>query len=81
MPGFGPREIAQVLRITDALGLHREAVRVPLTGTPEGEVRITDSKLLIMLPETLDVSDFLATLESRVQALAAFGSLKRANIE
>ncbi|HMS18234.1 MAG TPA: hypothetical protein PKA37_15425 [Planctomycetota bacterium] len=77
MAGFGPREIGQVLRITDALGIHREAVRVPLSGTPEGLVAIRDGKLLVMLPEVSEVSEFLGTLEATVRALPLVGSLKR----
>jgi len=77
MTGFGPREIGQVLQITDALGIHREAVRVPLSGTPEGDVAVRDGKLVVMLPEVGDVAQFLGTLEDRVAALDQFGSLAK----
>jgi hypothetical protein len=78
MPGFGPKEIGCVLRLTDELCLHREAVRVPLSGTKDGDVKIEKGKLLVLLPEVADVQEFLAALKDRVRELPLFDTLMRA---
>lgn len=74
---IGPGEIAAVLRLTDGMGLHREAVRIPLSGSPGGEVRIEEGRLLVLLPEEGDFSSFAASLPGRIRALPGYALLRR----
>ena len=67
MNTLGPQEMRRILAVTDAAGLHREAVRVPLLRRAIGSVRVTDaSQLEIVAPE----ADFDAWVESLPAALA-----------
>lgn len=74
---IGPAEISAVLRLTDDLGIHREAVRIPLSGSAAGDVRIEEGRLLVLLPEAGDFSRFAASLPGRIRALPGFALLRR----
>jgi hypothetical protein len=49
--GFGPAEILRILEVTDALGLHREAVVIPLWTRGAGGIRMRGAKLEITAPD------------------------------
>ena len=70
------RQINRALEVTDALGLHREAVEVSLDQRPGGSAAIQAGKLVIHLPES-DVDAFLAALPERAAAGPGFASLRR----
>ena len=74
---FGPREIGRILEITDGLGLHREAVMIPLAPEGDGDVRIVGGRLTIHRPEEGDFEAWVATLPGLIEALDTAG-LKRA---
>lgn len=76
--GIGPREIGRILAATDALGLHREAVRVPLDAEGAGRVEIVAGKLVVIAPASGDFDAFVAGLAERVRALPGAAALKRA---
>jgi len=70
MNRLGPPEIRSILAITDALGIHRESVRVPLTGRSEGGVRVTESSQLeIVAPAEGDVAAWIETLPRSLATL------------
>ena len=47
MDSFGPPEIMRILAVTDALGLHREAMRIPLWTKGKGEILVKGNRLEI----------------------------------
>ena len=73
---INPKDVAAVLAVTDALGIHREAVRVPLAPRPGGSVTVERGALIVELPEK-DVEAFLGGLAERVRSLPGAGALKR----
>lgn len=72
------RLIPRVLAICDDLGLHREAVEVPLEQIPEGACRIEASRLIITLPEN-DAEAWVESLPGRLRGLEGYASLQRAD--
>lgn len=71
--------IRRILEITDALGIHREAVRIPLAPTPEGSVRLTPAghvEITAAAGERLD--PFLSGLRAMVLS-AAPGAVRPAH--
>ena len=75
---IGPREIGRILESVRALGIHAEAIRIPLGAEGSGSVAISDGKLLVVAPASGDLEAFIAALPARAQALPGFGALKRA---
>jgi hypothetical protein len=74
---IGPKEIGRMLEAVRALGLHAEAVRIPLDAEGQGSVRIEGGKAVIVAPASGDLDEFIAALPGRLRALPAFASLKR----
>ncbi len=69
MDSVGPPEILRILAVTDAIGLHREAVVVPLGTEGAGSMRVTGSgRLEITAPEG-GFDAWLAELPARVRSL------------
>ena len=68
MQVVGPAEIRRILEITDALSLHREAVRIPLGPEGGGRERIDGGILEIVAPEN-DFDSWLSGLDGRLKAL------------
>lgn len=67
---FGPKEIQRILDTTDALGLSREWVIIPLHNTGEGEVRIVgDGRLRITAPQDDRIDDWIRELPGALRAL------------
>ena len=59
----------RVLEIVDDLGIHREAISIPLESSPRGDVRMpTPDRIEIVGPEG-DPEPFLASLRDRLCAL------------
>ncbi len=69
----GPPEILRILAVTDALGLHREAVSVPLWTEKEGKLEVRGGKLRITAPAEGDFEAWLAALPDRLRALDLSG--------
>lgn len=76
---IGPKEISGVLSITDELGIHREAVRVPLDPAPGGRIAIEGGKVLIVFPSDDDPQIFLSELPDALAALPGIEGLKKAD--
>ena len=65
---LAPAEMRRILEVTDALGIHRESVRVPLARRGPGAVRVTSTaQIEIVAP----ADDFAAWLEQLPQAIRA----------
>lgn len=70
MDSVGPPEIGRILEVTDALGLHREAVTVPLWTEGQGRLRVTPGgKLEITAPAQGDFEAWLAALPATLAAM------------
>jgi hypothetical protein len=76
---IGPKEIGRMLEAVRALGVHAEAVRIPLDAEGPGSVKIEGGKLVIVAPASGDLDEFIAAIPARARALAGFGALKRAD--
>lgn len=74
-----PQQVAQVLAATDAMGLHREAVRIPLETVPGGSVAVDGDTAVIEIPSDGDLADFIAALPERIRALAGANRLRPAD--
>lgn len=62
--------MGRVFDVTDALGLSREALTVPLAFAGEGEVRrLPSGRYEITLPDADDLGPFLAALPERLRAI------------
>jgi hypothetical protein len=59
----------QLFAVIDEIPLSREAVSVPLVMEGEGNVIRRGTKFEITLPDTDDLSSFLAVLPERLRAL------------
>lgn len=67
------KEIEQIFAITDALGISREALVIPLRTEQPGRMRqIAGSKLEIVVERDLDFDVWLSGLEARIRALMDF---------
>ena len=70
MQRIGADEIRRILAVTDALGVHREAVSIPLLPKAEGSLRVTPVRRLeIVAPASGDFETWLAGLPAAIQAL------------
>ena len=63
-------DMSRILRITDALQLHRDWVIVPIDAKPEGhEVQQPDGKIIIHAPGRALFEEWLKNLRRRLQVL------------
>lgn len=70
MQPLAPQDIGRILAVTDALGLHRESIRIPLARRAAGSVRVTDSgQVEIVAPEGGGLEAWLAGLAATLRAL------------
>lgn len=68
---FGPAEVMRILAVTDALGIHREAVRVPLDNQGAGAVRLVrEGRMIeIVAPAEGDFDAWVAALPTQIREL------------
>ena len=60
----------RIFELTDELGIDRERVRVPLAAKGEGSVdRMPNGELRIVIPATIPLETWLATLKARLVEL------------
>jgi len=70
MQRVGGSEIRRILSVTDAAGVHREAVSIPLTARGTGSVRVTPAgRLEIVAPADTDFDLWLAALPGAIGGL------------
>ncbi len=63
-------EIARIFEVTDRLGLHREALLIPLRPRHPGRVRrMPGGKIEIVVDAEADFDAWLATLDGELQRL------------
>jgi len=66
----GSREINRILEITDRMGIHREAVVIPLAPRHPGRVRRRpDGKIEIVVESEGDFEAWAAGLEAELQGV------------
>ncbi len=64
------KEIEQIFAVTDALGISREALVIPLRTEQPGWMRqIAGGKLEIVVEREADFDQWLSGLETRIRAL------------
>jgi hypothetical protein len=69
-----PQEINRILAVTDALGLHREAVMVQLDFVAGGRVGLwAGRKVDITAPDDVPLDRWLADLPAKISALDLAG--------
>ena len=67
LEAVGMSEITRIFEVTDALGIHREQLVIPL-GTGPGRVRrLPSGKLEIVVDAQVPFDDFLAGLPERLR--------------
>lgn len=71
LEAVGMAEINRVFEVTDALGIHREAVVIPL-GTGTGRVRkLLNGKLEIVVDAEMPLDEWLKGLPELIRAVTA----------
>jgi hypothetical protein len=64
------KEIERIFTITDALGISREAIVIPLRTENPGRMQmLANGKLEIVVEREADFEEWVSGLESRIQAL------------
>lgn len=64
------KEIERILAITDALGISREAIVIPLRTESPGRIQmLSNGKLEIVAERDADFEQWVTGLESRIRAL------------
>jgi len=64
------KEIERIFSITDAMGISREALVIPLRTETPGRITLLDSgKLEIVVDRDAHFEDWLTRLESQIRAL------------
>ena len=66
MDGPGPKDIGRILAVTDAIGLHREAVRIPLDCVDGGAIE-RQGAVLQITAACADFETWLAALGERLR--------------
>lgn len=74
---IGPKEIGRILSVTDAMGLHREAVRVPLDCEEPDRLEIVSRVLVVVAPKTGAFDAWVDGLEARIKSVPGVHLLKR----
>ena len=71
LDAVGMEEINKIFAVTDALGIHRESVVIPL-GTGKGRVRkLLNGKLEIIVDAETPINEWLESLPALIQAAIA----------
>jgi hypothetical protein len=69
MDSVGPPEIMRILAVTDALGFHREAMKIPLWTKGKGEILVKGQRLEISAPAEGDFEAWLAALPALLASM------------
>ena len=64
-----PQQMNAVLAVTDAMSIHREAVVVPLGPEGQGNVRVSNNKVEVTVPEDGDFDVWLQGLRAAIASL------------
>ncbi len=62
MDSVGPPETMRILAVTDALGFHREAIKIPLWTKGKGEILVKGQRMEISAPADVDFESWLKSL-------------------
>jgi hypothetical protein len=62
MDSVGMPEILRIMAVTDSLGFHREAVKIPLWTKGKGEILVKGQRLEISAPAEGDFEAWLTSL-------------------
>jgi hypothetical protein len=73
MDAVGPKEIGRILAITDEIGIHREAVQIPLGTAGTGQVTLDGTNLEIVAPAEGDFESWVSGLRDRIEKLDLSG--------
>ncbi len=64
------REIERIFEVTDGMGIHREALAIPLRpGRPGAVRRLPDGKFQIVVDADMDFDEWLAGLAERLRSV------------
>ena len=67
---IGMRDMGLIFEITDAMGIDRESISVPLGKEDPGAVRkLPSGEIEIVVPESTPLEDWLATLQAELEKL------------
>jgi hypothetical protein len=77
MDSIGPPEIMRILAVTDSLGFHREAMKIPLWTKGKGEILVKGQRLEISAPAEGDFETWLAALPALLKSMD-LGAVRRA---
>jgi hypothetical protein len=67
---IGMRDMSLIFDVTDAMGIDRESISVPLGKEDPGIVRkLSTGDVEIVVPESVLLEDWLATLQSELEKL------------
>ena len=67
---IGMRDMGLIFEVTDAMGIDRESISVPLGKEDPGDVRkLPTGDIEIVVPESIPLEDWLATLQAELEKL------------
>jgi hypothetical protein len=67
---IGMRDMGLIFDVTDAMGIDRESISVPLGKEDPGDVRkLPTGDVEIVVPESVPLEDWLAILQSELEKL------------
>jgi hypothetical protein len=67
---IGMKEMEAIFEVTDPLGIHREAITVPLRRKDPGEVRAgAGGQIQIIVPESVGIEEWIPTLRAELEKL------------
>ena len=76
MDAVGPKEIYRILAVTDEIGIHREAVQIPLGTEGVGQVTLAGTIVEIVAPAQGDFEAWVTGLGDRIRSLDLSGVQK-----
>lgn len=77
MQPITPSQIRRILEVTDALGIHREAITIPLAREGAGRLeRIAGPRIQITAPEGNGFDSWLSALTGQISGLDLDGILR-----
>jgi hypothetical protein len=64
------KEMEAIFALTDPMGIHREAITVPLRRKDPGEVRAAaGGQIQIVVPESVEIDEWIPTLRTELEKL------------